>query len=54
MVQRFAAASFDDLFIVLAGDARVFGAAIAAKYSNVSTIPLDQLDLGRPDAIKAP
>jgi zinc protease len=54
MVQRFAAATFDDLFIVLAGDARIFGAAIAAKYPNVSTIPLDQLDLGRPDAIKAP
>jgi zinc protease len=54
MVQRFAAATFDDLFVVLAGDARVFGAAIEAKYSNVTTIPLDQLDLGRPDAIREP
>jgi zinc protease len=52
MVQRFAAATFDDLFVVLVGDARIFGEAIAREYDNVTTIPLDQLDLGRPDAIK--
>jgi zinc protease len=53
MVQRFAAESFNDLFIVLVGDARIFGAAIAAAYANVTTIPLAQLDLGRPDAVRA-
>ncbi len=50
MVQRFAAATFEDLFIVLVGDARIFGAAIAAAHTNVTTIPLAELDLGRPGA----
>jgi zinc protease len=48
MVQQFAAATFDDLFVVLVGDARIFGDAIAAAYSNVSTIPFANLDLGQP------
>ena len=52
MVQRFAADICDDLFVVLCGDARIFGAAIAAAYPNVTTIPLAQLDLGRPDAVR--
>ncbi len=52
MVGRFAAATFDQLFVVLVGDARAFGAAIAAAYANVTTIPFAELDLGRPDAIK--
>jgi zinc protease len=54
MVQRFAAAMCEDLFVVLVGDASIFGAAIAREYPNVTTIPLAQLDLGRPDAIKEP
>ena len=54
MVQQFAAATFEDLFVVLVGDAGIFGAAIRAAYPNVATIPLDGLDLGRPDAIKVP
>ncbi|HEY5350367.1 MAG TPA: pitrilysin family protein [Candidatus Lustribacter sp.] len=52
MVQRFAAAAFDDLFVVLVGDARVFGEAIALRHPNVTTIPLAQLDLGQPGAIR--
>jgi zinc protease len=52
MVQRFAAATFDDLFVVLVGDARIFGEAIAATYANVTTIPLTDLDLGQPNATK--
>jgi zinc protease len=52
MVQRFAAAAFDDLFVVLVGDARVFGEAIALRYPNVTTIPLARLDLGQPGAIR--
>ncbi len=54
MVQQFAAATFDELFIVLVGDAQVFGAAIAAAHPNTSVIPLAQLDLGQPTAVKAP
>jgi len=54
MVQQFAAASVDELFVVLVGDAQVFSAAIAAAHPNTSIIPLDQLDLGQPTAIKAP
>jgi zinc protease len=54
MVQQFAAATFDELFIVLVGDAQVFSAAIAAAHPNTSVIPLDQLDLGQPTAVKAP
>jgi zinc protease len=50
MVQRFAADTFEDLFVVLVGDARHFRAAIEAAYSNVTTIPLADLDLGSPDA----
>ena len=53
MVQRFAAATFEDLFIVLVGDARIFGAAIAAAHPDVTTIPLAQLDLGEPNATRA-
>lgn len=53
MVQAFAAATFADLFVVLVGDARVFGEAIAAAYGDVTTIPFAQLDLSRPDAIKS-
>ena len=52
-MQGFAAEVFDDLFVVLVGDARNFGPAITAAYPNVTTIPLAQLDLGRPDAMKA-
>jgi len=52
MVQRFAAATFDELFVVLVGDARIFGSAIAAAYPNVTTIPVAQLDLGQPDAVR--
>jgi zinc protease len=52
LVQRFAAATFEQLFVVLVGDASIFGDAIAAAYANVTTIPLAQLDLGRPDALK--
>lgn len=52
MVQRFAAATFDELFVVLVGDASVFGEAIRAAYPDVTTIPLDQLDLGQPTAMK--
>jgi len=52
MVQAFAAATFADLFVVLVGDARVFGETIAAAYGDVTTIPFAQLDLSRPDAIK--
>jgi zinc protease len=54
MVQQFAAATFDELFIVLVGDAQVFGAAIAAAHPNTSVIPLAQLDLGQPTAVKKP
>jgi zinc protease len=54
MVQRFAAATFEDLFVVLVGDARIFGAAIAAAHPNVTTIPLAQLDLGQPTAVRTP
>ncbi len=54
MVQQFAAATFDDLFVVLVGDAQVFGAAIAAAHPNTAVIPLAQLDLGQPTAVKAP
>jgi zinc protease len=50
-VRQFAAQTFEDPFVVLVGDARHFGAAIAAAYSNVTTIPLAQLDLGRSDAV---
>jgi zinc protease len=53
MVQAFAKTMTDELFVVLVGDARIFGAAIAAKYSNVTTIPLDALDLGQPTATKS-
>jgi zinc protease len=53
-VQRFAAATFEDIFVVLVGDAQVFSAAIAATHPNVSVIPLDQLDLGQPTAVRAP
>jgi zinc protease len=52
MVQAFATATFDDLFVVLVGDARVFNETIAAAYPNATTIPFAQLDLGRPDATK--
>ena len=52
MVQRFAAATFDELFVVLVGDARNFAEAIAKTYPNVTTIPFANLDLGRPDATK--
>jgi zinc protease len=52
MVQRFAAATFDELFVVLVGDASVFGEAIRAAYPDVTTIPLAQLDLGQPTAMK--
>ena len=54
MVQRFAAETFDELFIVLVGDAQVFAPAIAAAHPNTAIIPLAQLDLGTPTAIKAP
>jgi hypothetical protein len=54
MVQRFAAATFDEIFVVLVGDAEVFSAAIAATHPNVSVIPLDQLDLGQPNATRVP
>ena len=54
MVQRFAAATFDEVFVVLVGDAQVFSAAIAAAYANVSIIPLAQLDLGQPTAVRTP
>jgi zinc protease len=53
-VQEFAAAIFDRLFLVLVGDARVFAPAIATAYADVTTIPLAELDLGRPDAVRAP
>lgn len=52
MVQRFAEATFGDLFVVLCGDARAFGEAVAATYSNVTTIPVAELDLGSPTATK--
>ena len=54
MVQRFAADTFADQFVVLVGDARAFGAAIEAAYSNVTTIPFAQLDLGQPNATAPP
>ncbi len=50
MVQRFAASTFEDLFVVLVGDAGVFGEAMASVYPNVRTIPLARLDLGQPGA----
>jgi zinc protease len=53
MVQRFAEATFDDLFVVLVGDAKAFLETIAETYSNVTLIPLADLDLGSPTAIKA-
>jgi zinc protease len=53
LVQRFAAATFDELFVVLAGDARAFASEIAATHADVTTIPFADLDLGRPDAIAA-
>jgi len=49
-VQQFAAATFGELFVVLAGDARVFAAGIAATHADVTTIPFAELDLGRADA----
>jgi zinc protease len=52
MVQQFAKETFDGLFVVLCGDARAFGETIAATYTNVTTIALDDLDLGSPDARK--
>lgn len=52
MVQKFAADAFGDLFVVLCGDARAFGDDIAKTYSNVTTIPLADLDLGSPTATK--
>ena len=54
MVQRFAAATFEEVFVVLVGDAQVFSTAIAAAYANVSIIPLAQLDLGQPTAVRTP
>ncbi len=54
MVQRFAEATFGDLFVVLCGDASAFGETIRATYSNVSTIELADLDLGSPTARKTP
>ena len=54
MVQRFAEATFGDLFVVLCGDAQAFGETIRATYSNVSTIALADLDLGSPSARKTP
>jgi zinc protease len=51
-VRAFAAATFGDLFVVLVGNARAFGEAVAAAHADVTTIPFAQLDLGRPDAIK--
>ena len=53
MVRRFAETTFGDLFVVLVGDAKAFGETIAATYSNVTTIPLADLDLGRPSALRA-
>jgi zinc protease len=53
MVQRFAATTFDQLFVVLVGDARAFGAEIAQAHAGVTTIPFADLDLGRPDAIRS-
>jgi zinc protease len=53
LVQKFAEATFGDLFVVLCGDARAFGDTIAKTYSNVSTIALADLDLGSPTAVKA-
>ena len=50
MVQRFAAETFEDLFVVLVGDARIFGEAIRASHPNVRTIPLARLDLSQPNA----
>jgi zinc protease len=50
LVQRFAAATFDQLFVLLAGDARAFSAEIGAAYADVTTIPFAELDLSRPDA----
>jgi zinc protease len=52
MVRRFAAATFEGLFVVLVGDARAFGPGIAAAHANVTTIPFAELDLGAPDAIR--
>jgi zinc protease len=52
MVRRFAAATFEGLFVVLVGDARAFAAGIAAAHPDVTTIPFADLDLGRPDAIR--
>jgi zinc protease len=52
MVKHFAETMFGDLFVVLVGNASAFGEAIAAAYSNVTTIALDQLDFGSPTAAK--
>jgi zinc protease len=52
MVQQFAAATFEDLFVVLVGDASAFGEAIAATYSNVTTIAQADLDFGSPTATR--
>jgi zinc protease len=52
MVREFAEATFGDLFVVLVGDAKAFAETIAATYSNVATIALADLDLGRPNAIR--
>jgi zinc protease len=54
MVQQFAAATFEDLFVVLVGDAGVFGEAIAAAYANVTTIAQADLDFGSPTATRSP
>jgi zinc protease len=52
MVRRFAATTFEGLFVVLVGDARTFAAGIAAAHADVTTIPFADLDLGRSDAIR--
>jgi zinc protease len=52
-VQAFARTMIaDDPFVVLTGDAAKFADTIRATYADVTLIPLAQLDLGRPNAMR--
>ena len=51
-VRAFSSEAFAEPFVVLVGDANVFGPEIAAAYTGVTTIPFAELDLGQPDATK--
>ncbi|GAC1546548.1 MAG: pitrilysin family protein [Candidatus Velthaea sp.] len=52
-VQRFAKTNIaSDDFVVLVGNAKAFGEAVHATYSNVITIPFAQLDLNRANLMK--